>query len=502
MSAGLEDFEESASLPEPPPPVFEPPPEPPPTPALDIVAPPAPPDTVVDELPPPPVADDPGMVLDYSQPPIDPIAPIDSDPISPPDWAPVAPVEMFEDGPDWESSREAFEDQAPVEVEPPAADMPPLTDSVADSTPTSIDDVPTVDDSVTLSEPPPLVDDGGGGISPEGLPSVDDPPAVPDAVSVPDTSEEAPLAELPPVVDPMADDPAPLIDDSAVSDFPPLVDSDTDATLDTNTDAQIPMPDTVGTEVANDLPSEDVDIPTPSPDPVTDVVPSGDSLEPVAELPATPESNVDLGNENQTPQSPEPSGQAEDLPPIVEEPLSDEEREEGIFDAAAAQSDASAATEHVSSLPSRAVDPDRPYRNDRNGAAYVPTTHTGIRSVMERNDGEKPEGDADHMIPKGYAGSIGIKVIRAQDLDSSRNRSLGATIDKQAKNDWAPKLLELSKSLLPDASISDRWRLAPLTTALYRAHKDNVPFDLESVRQQIERRSSERAQSPNWPKSK
>lgn len=131
----------------------------------------------------------------------------------------------------------------------------------------------------------------------------------------------------------------------------------------------------------------------------------------------------------------------------------------------------------------------RPYRNDSNDAAYVPTEHTGIRDVMKRN-GDDVAGDADHMIPKGYAASIGIKVIRAQDLDSSRNRSLGATIDKQAKNEWGPALLKLSKDLLPDdPSISDRWRLAPLTSALYRSHKDNLPFNLEKVTDLIRQRS-------------
>jgi len=131
----------------------------------------------------------------------------------------------------------------------------------------------------------------------------------------------------------------------------------------------------------------------------------------------------------------------------------------------------------------------RPYRNDRNDAAYVPTEHTGIRDVMKRN-GDDVAGDADHMIPKGYAASIGIKVIRAQDLDSSRNRSLGATLDKQAKNEWGPALLELSKGLLPDdPSISDRWRLAPLTRGLVRSHKDNVPFNLEEVTEQVRQRS-------------
>jgi hypothetical protein len=111
---------------------------------------------------------------------------------------------------------------------------------------------------------------------------------------------------------------------------------------------------------------------------------------------------------------------------------------------------------------------------------------------MKRN-GDDVEGDADHMIPKGYAAFAGINTIRAQDLDSSTNRSYGASIDKRAKNEWGPDLLELSKSLLPDdPAVSDRWRLAPLTTALYRAHKDNAPIDLDEIRERIVERSMER----------
>jgi hypothetical protein len=230
---------------------------------------------------------------------------------------------------------------------------------------------------------------------------------------------------------------------------------------------------------------------TPAPDAVPDTVPDTVDVQPPPDDIPSP----DIVDIQPTPpdNTPPPDAVVEQTPPL------EEEENPNPLEAVASTvgSDSGEATDkRQSTLPGEIDIWDeegelrlRPYRNDRNDSAYVPTEHTGIRDVMKRN-GDDVEGDADHMIPKGYAASIGIKVIRAQDLDSSRNRSLGATIDKQAKNDWGPALLKLSKDLLPDdPSISDRWRLAPLTSALYSTHKDNVPFNLEKVTDLIRQRS-------------